>query len=98
MYLDYQPTRGRLGGARGWAPSSLDQNQWLQIDLGSMKWVNKVGTQGDGGFHNWVTSYKLSYSRDGISWTDYSQHGKIMVSAIFGISKRSNTLKEFVKF
>ena len=79
-YLSYEPSNGRLRRARGWAADSLDQNQWLQIDLGSVKLVQKVATQGDGGYSNYVTSYKLSYSSDGSRWTEYGEDGKIMVS------------------
>lgn len=80
VYLNYQPSRGRLGGDRGWAPSKLDKKQWLKIDLGSMKRIKKVATQGDGSYANWVMLYKLSYSRNGASWKEYSQNGKVMVS------------------
>ncbi|XP_033105774.1 uncharacterized protein LOC117108037 [Anneissia japonica] len=65
-------TRGRLnitpgnGGIGAWAAQSNNQNQWIQADIGALKEVTGVITQGrNGGYDQWVTSYKVSYSIDG---------------------------------
>ena len=74
------PAYGRLYGDRGdgWCaeePNSPDD--WLQVDLGKQVNVCAVATQGDrssdgnGGVHEWVTDFKLSYSSDGNTWTTY---------------------------
>merc|ERR1712224_917691 len=51
-----------------WSPNITDGNQWMTIDLGSVKTVCEIITQGRNSknqFNAWVTSYKLSYSEDG---------------------------------
>ena len=46
-----------------WLPSTQDQDQWLQIDVGELlSVVTAVATQGRGDYWRWVTSYKLQYS------------------------------------
>ena len=46
-----------------WLPSTQDQDQWLQIDVGELlSVVTAVATQGRGDYSRWVTSYKLQYS------------------------------------
>lgn len=45
---------------------------FLQIDLGSIKWVTKIATQGR--VHSismWVTGYTLSFSNTTDTWEDY---------------------------
>ncbi|XP_066270901.1 retinoschisin-like [Branchiostoma lanceolatum] len=70
-----EPYRGRLNGAAGsaWKPIYDFIGQWLQVDLVEMKRV--MGTIIQGRLDNdpeWVTSYKLQYSTDRISWTTYA--------------------------
>ncbi|XP_033113012.1 C-type mannose receptor 2-like [Anneissia japonica] len=70
--LFFRPDHGRLntastgdyGGA--WSAAVLDQNQWIQADLGFLLMVTGTITQGrDAGMGQWVTSYKVHYSLDG---------------------------------
>ena len=73
--------QGRLnfkagGGKQGsWSSSHNNQNQWLQADLGSSKHVTRLATQGRNAVHQWVTSYKVKYSSDGMSFRCYREHG-----------------------
>ncbi|XP_078684919.1 lactadherin-like [Branchiostoma floridae x Branchiostoma belcheri] len=74
-----EPYRGRLNGAAGvgaWAVLTNTIGEWLQVDLGEMKTVTGTIIQGRYGvLHNvyqWVTSYKLQYSVDGLSWITYA--------------------------
>ncbi|KAI8490945.1 hypothetical protein Bbelb_313640 [Branchiostoma belcheri] len=72
---DYHPHFGRLYGVRGeggWAARTSVIGEWLQVDLGEMKRVTGVITQGrQRDYEQWVTSYKLRYSADGTDWTTY---------------------------
>ncbi|XP_078696106.1 putative carboxypeptidase X1 [Branchiostoma floridae x Branchiostoma belcheri] len=67
-----EPYRARLNGVAGagaWAARFNTIGEWLQVDLGEM--MNVTGTIIQGRYHNydqWVTSYKLQYSVDGLSW------------------------------
>lgn len=72
--------RGRLnvqhspGKGGSWAAQYLDQNQWLQIDVGSQYTkVTRVATQGRSDHPQWVTKYMLQYSNSGGNFHDYRQ-------------------------
>ncbi|KAI8495091.1 hypothetical protein Bbelb_270770 [Branchiostoma belcheri] len=72
----YEPYHGRLNGVAGvgaWSARRNTIGEWLQVDLGEKKTV--AGTIIQGRYHapyQWVTSYKLQYSVDGLSWITYA--------------------------
>ncbi len=75
--------QGRLyfeagGGKTGaWSAKTNDANQWLQVDLGCADTaVTKVATQGRNAFGQWVTKYKLQYSKDGVTFQYYKEQGQ----------------------
>ncbi len=51
-----------------WSSKKSDENQWIQIDLGEVKTVWGVCTQGRFNQDQWVKSYNLFVSSDGKSW------------------------------
>ncbi|KXJ05518.1 Coagulation factor VIII, partial [Exaiptasia diaphana] len=55
----------------GWSPSVNNNNQYLQIDLGSTFRITGIATQGVESTSEWVTSYKIEYSSDKTSWHFY---------------------------
>ena len=64
------------GGKQGaWSARYNNQNQWLQVDLGAETVVNNIETQGRNRYSQWVKSYKLQYSNDGISFQYYKDAG-----------------------
>ena len=73
----HAPTYGRLhfkGGAGAWAAGANDLNQWFQIDLRVEANVTFVATQGRHKDNKqWVTQYKLQYSKDGLSFQFYKE-------------------------
>ena len=74
--LNYQGGPGKSGG---WRASTTDVHQWLQIDLGSQYFkVTSVATQGraTGSYTNYVTSYKLQYSDNGVNFRYYRVNGQ----------------------
>ena len=74
LYL--QTTESQDGG---WSAAKNNQNQWLQVDLGSRYFkVTGVATQGKRDIHQWVTSYKLQYGNDGVKFQYYKEQGKIV--------------------
>ncbi|CAH1251741.1 MFGE8 [Branchiostoma lanceolatum] len=70
-----EASEGRLKGSGYWAPDSADTEKWLQADLGEMKVVTGVITQGGGTDDKWVKSFKLQHSTDETSWTTYADSG-----------------------
>ena len=79
------PYYGRLylhsGGGKkgGWCAAANDVNQWLQVDFGNYTKIQRIATQGRQESAQWVISYKLSYSQDGVFFKDYSPSGKLKV-------------------
>ena len=59
--------------AGGWCPKFSDEHQWLQVWLGSDHIIKKVATQGRHNHNQWVTSYTLSYSQDGMTFVEYQR-------------------------
>ena len=49
-----------------------NDGSWLQVDLGSVHIIESVSTWGRNSYDQWVTSYELHYSLDGITFTAYS--------------------------
>ena len=66
--LNFQAGGGRTGA---WSAKSNDLNQWLQVDLGHVTEVTGIKTQGRSDNNQWVTSYTVSYSNDGIHFAAY---------------------------
>ena len=51
-----------------WSSKKCDENQWVQIDLGEVKTIWGVCTQGRYNSDQWVKSYGLLISSDGKNW------------------------------
>ena len=62
-------TNGRLYGTSSWC--ALSSHDYLQINLGGVKILTGIATQGDPGGSKYVTSYSISFSEDGMSWEEY---------------------------
>jgi hypothetical protein len=64
--------QGMLDSPTAWCVASNDLNQWIQMDAGQVKVINGVVTQGrqdyGQGERQWVTSYFIETSSDGITW------------------------------
>ena len=78
------PAAGRLhhSGDIGWSKSLADTDPWLQIDLIAVRLVTGVATQGNKVHGNYVKTYFLAYSLDGIDWTNYFQGGSKVLSVL----------------
>ena len=87
-YTGYEPWQARLnniaksGSSGSWSAGSNATGQYLQIDLGKERVVNKIATQGRPSFDQWVTSYKLLFSSDGANWNEYQNNGVVKVNAV----------------
>ena len=66
----FGPWEGRLNNEKAWCTSV--NNQYLQIDLLEVRRVSALATQGyKGRFSNYVKTYEIEYSYDGVKWFDY---------------------------
>ncbi|XP_048580487.1 cadherin-23-like isoform X2 [Nematostella vectensis] len=96
---DYSPTQGRLNNQPfnkagvfykgAWCAASNSDQQYLQIDLGGMRKVTRVTTQGRPGSSDYVGSYSLSFSQDGSS---YTQHRTVLTGNSDGDTLRENRI------
>lgn len=63
-----------------WSAGSRSVGEYLQVDLGCVKMITKIATQGRSiGVNQHVTKYSVSYSNDTTSWPQYLQDGAIKV-------------------
>ena len=61
----HSPSDGRLKGSNAWIPATNnDNNDFLQIDLGSLYFVCGVATQGNPNNDYWTKTYKIETSLD----------------------------------
>ena len=85
---EYEPWQARLnnvqrsGSSGSWSSHPSAIGQYLQIDLGKERVVNKIATQGRPSSDQWVTSYKLLFSSDGANWNEYQNDGVVKVNAV----------------
>ena len=49
-----------------WTAKRRDKHQWWQVDLGKTMNITMVATQGGWNYAEWVTSYYVAYSQDGL--------------------------------
>lgn len=55
--------------AGSWNPATQDQNQYIQVEFPRREPVYGVKMQGSPLFDQYVTSYKVLYSDDGVSFS-----------------------------
>ena len=88
-----EPWQARLNNVRGpgtfgsWCALQNNIGEYLQIDLGKERVVNKIATQGrpsydQPSYDQWVTSYKLLFSSNGAKWNEYQNNGAVKVNAV----------------
>ena len=56
-----------------WCAATSDTNPYLQIDLQILHIICAVSTQGNSQADQWVKTYTLQLSTDGITWTNYKE-------------------------
>ena len=76
----------------------------LQVDLGQVKTVTGVATQGDPSSDKWVKTYFISYSYDSLSWLNYKLefkqndvYGKVFIECWFEYEVQYEALPEVIK-
>ena len=62
------PRFSRLDTIGAWSAAQSDYSQWIEVDLGQVKVIESVTSQGRANVNQWVTKYKVLYSIDGVSF------------------------------
>ena len=70
-FQDQVNSAGQTTQIGGWAALHNDKSQYLQVNFGEIFQITGVATQGRASAAQWVKSYKLEYSTDRSTWTDY---------------------------
>ena len=98
MYNQYYgPWSARLqarnyGSSRGgWIAKYRNKHQFLQIDLGIASRVKRIATQGRYDANQWVKSYTVSYSNNGVRFFPV-KHGKRVKVTVAENAKNTNFL------
>ena len=78
---DTPAKNGRLNynAGKSWCAGTQDNNPFLQIDLGTNFVLCAVATQGNSQAEDWVETYQLQTSNDGLNWTDYKEERQVRV-------------------
>ncbi|KAL0965989.1 hypothetical protein UPYG_G00289130 [Umbra pygmaea] len=79
--LNWSPERSRLNyKVNGWTPSDDSSREWIQVDLGFLRFVTAVGTQGaiskETKKEYFVRSYKVDVSSNGEDWVTIKEDSK----------------------
>ncbi|CAH1775812.1 unnamed protein product [Owenia fusiformis] len=70
---DNTAAHARLNSASSWVATVNDDRQWIQADFAVELRVTEVWTQGRPDQMHWVTTYKLSFGKDGSAFMMYQQ-------------------------
>lgn len=63
-------------------PATMDTNQYIEVNLTEPTFVHSVLIQGQDSVDNWVTSFSVLYSTDGVTWAIYTNSSGASVSQI----------------
>ena len=66
-------SRLKFTSGSSWCAATSDTNPYLQIDLQMLHIICAVSTQGNSQADQWVKTYTLQLSIDGITWTNYKE-------------------------
>ena len=83
--VNHGASNARLNFAQksgSWSSKRNDVNQWLQVDFKYRATITDILTQGRGRHRQWVGSYTVSYSDDGVKFKPYQKNGKDKVRLI----------------
>ncbi|XP_067031760.1 retinoschisin-like [Acropora muricata] len=78
-YAPWQARLNNIGISGSWAAKQNAIGEYLQIDLGKERVVNKIATQGTPSLDQWVKTYKLLFSSNGANWNEYQNNGVVKV-------------------
>lgn len=74
--LNFQ-AQGRRQGA--WSSRFNKADQWLQVNFELQATITEILTQGRSNANQWVKSYTVSYSNDGVNFFKYRVNGVVKV-------------------
>ncbi|KAL4222951.1 Mucin-5B [Mactra antiquata] len=73
----FEAFNGRLDSTGSWIPRFTDDKQWIQVDFGehTPERIAGISTQGRPEVDQWVESFYVETSMDGLHWYRYTDKG-----------------------
>ncbi|XP_033727502.1 discoidin-1 subunit B/C-like [Pecten maximus] len=59
----------RMSSSNGWCPLSIGNGHYLQVEFQAISALKAIQTRGRANANQWVTSYRVNTSKDGITWS-----------------------------
>ena len=82
--VSFAPHIGRLhflssgsGKYGSWAAGANNAEQYFQVDFGTWTQITAVATQGRQDSSQWVKTYSLSFSYDGVFWETFNNEDSL---------------------
>ncbi|XP_034741691.1 coagulation factor V isoform X5 [Etheostoma cragini] len=97
----WKPSLARLntqGTINAWQAKHGDMNQWLQVELPTIKKITGIMTQGAKslGKEMYVMSYALQYSNNGIHWNQYTDDESVPFKTFLGNTSNNDPVKNYI--
>ena len=82
--LKYAGPEGRLNKTEmvAWCAGVNNASQWLRVDLSEVFKITALATQGLESSQEFVKSFILAYSMNGVSWISSKKNGAIKVKSV----------------
>ncbi|XP_074645823.1 uncharacterized protein LOC141902080 [Tubulanus polymorphus] len=73
----FKPSKARLRGDSSWQSkqASSNANQWIEVDFGQLTALSAISVQGRGTWYNWVETFYIEYTTNGLHWTLFAESG-----------------------
>ena len=79
------PWHGRLNHRWSWSVRTRNNRQWFKVNFGYITRFKGIATQGRQDANQWVKTYTVTYSRDGVSYIPYRENKRIKVSVVLNL-------------
>ena len=73
------PWHGRLNGIYSWSVRRNRVGEWFQVNFVELMRIKGVATQGRQNANQWVRSYMVRYSVDGMTFIPYKENKRLKV-------------------
>lgn len=87
--LNFHAGRGRTGA---WSARRNTLNQWLQVDFGRNVEIKRIETQGRQDANQWIKTYNVLYSNDGMFWRAYAVGGRAKVRFVSSLENPTTSI------
>ena len=73
------PWYGRLNHIYSWSVRTRNSKQWMKVNCGDVMRFKGIATQGRSNANQWVMSYVMTYSGDGVTYVPYKERRRVKV-------------------